>query len=102
MQNFSAYCNIKLDHIVYVALSQIPMLSKLTLQLKFNDILLFEPSPGPQGWGKKCGVACSIHVTVSNSHTIIVWILSNCLGGDSISDIQMEGQTEAITISPTL
>ena len=58
---------------------------KLTLQLKFNDIWPFDPSPEPRGWGqKRCAVACPIHV--SDSHTKFGWILFNGFGGDSITD----------------
>ena len=50
------------------------------------------------GWGqKKKYVARPIHV--SNSHTKFGLILSNGLGGDSITDGRTDGQTEAITIS---
>ena len=49
---------------------------------------------------KKCAVAHPIHV--SNSHTKFGWISSNGLGGDSVTDGQTDGQTEAIAISPTL
>ena len=61
----------------------------------FNYIWPFGPSPG--GWAKKkCAIAHLIHV--GNSHTKFGWILSNGLGGDSVTD----GRTEAIAISPTL
>ena len=47
--------------------------------------LPFGPSPGPQGAGaKKCAVAHPIHV--SNTHTKFGWILSNGLGGESVTD----------------
>ena len=58
---------------------------------------LLAPPQGPRGQGpKKYAVAHPIHVT--NSHTKFDWILSNGLGGDSVTD----GRTEAIAISPTL
>ena len=58
---------------------------------------LLAPPQGPRGRGKKkCAVAHPIHV--NNPHTKFGWILPNGLGGDSV----MEGQTEAIAISPTL
>ena len=63
---------------------------------------LFGPSPGPQGAGpkKKCAFAHPIHV--SNSHSKFGRISSNGLGGDSVTDGQTDGRTEAIAISPTL
>ena len=46
---------------------------------------LLTPHQGPRGRGlKKCAGAGPIHV--SNSHTKFCWILSNGLGGDSITD----------------
>ena len=41
---------------------------------------------------KKCAVAHPIHV--SNSHAKFVWIESNDLGGDSMTDGQTDGQTD--------
>ena len=38
----------------------------------------------PGGGAKKCAVAHPIHV--SNTHTKFGWILSNGLGGDSVTD----------------
>ena len=73
--------------------------------IEFKWYLTFWPlprAPGPQGAGpkKKFDVARPIHV--SNSHTILGWILSNGLGGDSITDRRTDRQTdrrtEAITI----
>ena len=58
---------------------------------------LLTPLQGPRGRGqKKFDVARPIHE--SNSHTKFGCISSNGLGGDSITD----GQTEALTISPSL
>ena len=37
-------------------------------------------------------------IYVSNSHTKYGWILSNGLGGDSITDRRTDRHTEAITI----
>ena len=58
---------------------------KLTLQFKLNDIKFwpFNPSPGPQEAGEN---AIARLIYVSNSHTKFSWILSNGLGGDSITD----------------
>ena len=39
---------------------------------------------------------------MSNTHTKFGWISSNGIGGDSVTDEKMDGQTEAIAISPTL
>ena len=59
----------------------------------FIDIWPFGPSPGPQGAGpKKCAVAHPIHV--SNSHSKFGWISSNGLGGDSVTDRQMDRRTD--------
>ena len=50
---------------------------------------LLAPPQDPRGRGqKKCAVARLTHV--SNSHTKFGWILSNGLGGDSVTD----GQTD--------
>ena len=55
------------------------------------DLLI--PPQGPKGQGQnKCAVACPIHV--SNTHTKFGWISSNGLGGDSIMDRQVDGQTD--------
>ena len=66
--------------------------------IEFKWYLTFWPLPRAPGGGakKKFDVARPIHV--SNSHTKFGWILSNGLGGDSITD----RRTEAITISPSL
>ena len=62
---------------------------KLTLQLKLNDILPFEPSLGPKGAEpKKIAVVRSIHA--SNSHTKFGRISSNDLGGYSKTDRQQD------------
>ena len=70
---------------------------------------LLAPPQGHRGRGQKqCAVARLIHV--SNSHTKFGWISSNGLGGDSVTDGQMdgrtdrwmEGRTEAIAVSLTL
>ena len=46
---------------------------------------LFAPPQGTRGRGqKKFAIARPIHV--SNSHTKFGWILSNVLGGDSVTD----------------
>ena len=60
--------------------------------------MIFDILAPPQGAGQKkiCAVARPIHV--SNPHTKFGLILSNGLGGDSVTD----GQTEAIAISPTV
>ena len=52
--------------------------------------LTFWPLPRAQGGQKKADVARPIHV--SNSHTKFVWISSNGLGGDSITDKRTDGQ----------
>ena len=61
--------------------------------------MIFDPLRKAPGGGEKCAVAHPIHV--SNSHTKFGWISSNGLG-DSVTDGQMDGRTEAIAISPTL
>ena len=62
---------------------------------------LLTPLQGPRGRAKqKFNVARQIHV--NNSHTKFGCMLSNGLGGDSITDGQKEGQMETITISPSL
>ena len=53
--------------------------------------MIFDPSPRPLGAGQKSTVARPIHV--SSSHNKFGWILSNCLGGDSITD----GRTDVLT-----
>ena len=54
---------------------------------------LLAPPQGPRGQGqKKCAVAHPIHV--SNSHTKFGWILSNGLGGDSVTDGRTDGRTD--------
>ena len=45
---------------------------------------LFDPLQAPGAGPKKCAVARPIHV--SNWHTKFGWILSNGLGGDSVTD----------------
>ena len=51
--------------------------------------MVFDLLTPPQGAGpKNCAVACPIHV--SNSHTKFGWISSNCLGGDRMTDGQMD------------
>ena len=66
--------------------------------------MLFDLLTPPQGPGsgakKKFDVARPIHV--SYLHTKFGWISSNSLGGDSITDGQTDGRTEAITISTSL
>ena len=55
------------------------------------DLLI--PPKGPRGRSqKKFDVARPIHV--SNSHTKFGWISSDCLGGDSITDRQTDGQMD--------
>ena len=49
---------------------------------------LLAPGVGP----KKCAVAHPIHV--SNSHTKFGWILSNGLGGDSVTDGWRDRRTD--------
>ena len=70
----------------------------------FNDIWPFGPSPGPLGAGpkKNCAVAHPIHVSNTHTHTKFGWNSSNGLGGDSVTDGQTDGRTEAIAISLTL
>ena len=60
--------------------------------------MIFDLLTAPQGAGpKKCAVSRPIHVSrVTNAQTKFGWISSHGLGGDSITDRQME----AITISP--
>ena len=63
------------------------------------DILA--PPQGCRGQGQTKPVfACPIHV--SSSHTKFGWISSNGLGGDSVTEEQTDGQTEAVAISPSL
>ena len=52
------------------------------------------------GMSKKCADTHPIHV--SNLHAKFGWISYNGLGGDSIMDRLMDGQTEAITITTSL
>ena len=54
------------------------------------DLLALPRAPG--GGAKKCAVARPIHV--SNSHTRFGWILSNGLGGDSVTDGWTDGRTD--------
>ena len=57
---------------------------------------LLAPPRAPGGKAKqKCAVAHPIHV--SNSHTKFGWILSNGLGGDSVTDGRTEGQADGQT-----
>ena len=50
---------------------------------------LLAPPQGPRGGAKEYTVARHIHV--SNSHTKFGYILSNGLGGDSVTDWWTEG-----------
>ena len=61
---------------------------------------LLTPPQGPRGRDKTCAVARPIYV--SNSHTKFGSILSNGLGGDSITAGPTDGRTEAATIPPLL
>ena len=61
---------------------------------------LLTPAKGPRGGAQKCAIAHPIHV--SNSHVKFVWIQSNDLGGDSMTDGQTDERMEVIAISSTL